>query len=268
VKALLRIFRLSRKLVLIIGGVALLMGCSGAFALYIGRDKLIGPSGVSMNGLKCVDVNLVTIRKNNHVWVRKYITTDATDGVSRIRTALRVAKAVYDAQLPDLVQVVVLDKNGPTLQSDIRGRALGATVVYVPHPDAFADGAVDAPITARYYDGGASDQGMFYGDRVDMSSLNIDHMMADMTDHSDCADPVATEAKDGESGKRTTKKSAEGETKPHGEEKKTEEAAPHSEQPSSAEGEAKPTEGHTGSFVGASSEPPVQTDPATTGASK
>ena len=125
-KALLRIFRMSRKLVLIVGGVALLMGSSGAFALYIGRDRLIGPSSTSLNGLKCVDVNLVTIRKNNRTWIRKYITTDPADGVSRIRTALRVAKSVYDAQSPDLVQVVVLDKNGPTLQSDIRGRALGA----------------------------------------------------------------------------------------------------------------------------------------------
>jgi len=259
--ALLRIFRLSRKLVLIVGGVALLMGCSGAFALYIGRDKLIGPSAASLNGLKCLDVNLVTIHKNNHVWIRKYITTDATDGLSRVRTALRVAKAVYDAQIPDLVQVVVLDKKGPTLQSDIRGRALGADVVYVPHPESFADGAVDAPITARYYDGGANDQGLFYGDRVDMARPNIDRMMASMIDHSDCADPVATETKDGDHGKRTTKKTgdAEGETKSHGDEKKPE--AEHSAPVASADvpGDHSASSGH-----GA----PADTDPNTTGASE
>lgn len=249
--ALLRIFRLSRKLVLIVGGVALLMGSSGAFALYIGRDKLIGPSGVSLNGLKCLDVNLVTIKKSGHVWIRKYITTDPTDGISRARTALRVAKAVYDSQMPDLVQVVVLDKNGPTLQSDIHGRALGATVVYVPHPENFSDGTVDAPVTARYYDGAASDQGLFYGDRVDMAPKNIDTMLAAMTDHSDCADAVATETKDGDHGKRTTKKGEEaaGDAKSHGDEKKP-------------DADAKPEE-HPVPVAGA----PANTDPNTTGAS-
>ncbi len=41
---------------------------------------------------------------------------------------------------PDLVQVVVLDQNGPTLRSDIRGRAIGADVIYMPHPDKMIDG--------------------------------------------------------------------------------------------------------------------------------
>jgi hypothetical protein len=95
--ALLRIFRLSRKLVLIVGGVALLMGSSGAFALYIGRDRLLGPSSASFNGLVCDDVNLVTIRKQDRVWIRKYITTDTTDGLTRVKTALRVARAVYES---------------------------------------------------------------------------------------------------------------------------------------------------------------------------
>jgi hypothetical protein len=44
VKALLRIFRPSRKLVLIIGGIALLGGVSGGAALYIGKDNILGPS--------------------------------------------------------------------------------------------------------------------------------------------------------------------------------------------------------------------------------
>jgi hypothetical protein len=193
-KALLQIFRLSRKLVLIVGGVALLMGSSGAFALYIGRDRLLGPSSASVNGLICTDVNLVTIRKQNRVWIRKYITTDTTDGLTRVKTALRVARAVYEAQKPDLVQVVVLDRNGPTLRSDIHGRALGADVVYVPDPTKVEDGAVDAPYTARYYDGTASDQGLFYGERVEMPLKDIDGVIASLKDHSDCQDPVAADA--------------------------------------------------------------------------
>jgi hypothetical protein len=200
--ALLRIFRLSRKLVLIVGGVALLMGSSGAFALYIGRDRLLGPSSASINGLVCDDVNLVTIRKQDRVWIRKYITTDTTDGLTRVKTALRVARAVYESQKPDLVQVVVLDKRGPTLRSDIKGRALGADVVYVPDPTKLEQGSVDAPYTARYYDGAASDQGLFYGERVEMPLKDIDGVIASLKDHSDCEDPVAAEAaKSNEAGK-------------------------------------------------------------------
>jgi hypothetical protein len=249
-------FRLSRKLVMIIGGVALLMGSSGVFALYIGRDRLLGPSASSTNGMKCTDVNLVTIRKNNHVWLRKYITSDAADGLTRVRTALRVAKAVYDAQKPDLVQVVVLDKKGPTLQSDIHGRALGATVVYVPHPEKVADGTVDAPITARYYDGGASAEGLFYGERVDMTTADIDRTMAGLNDHSDCADPVTTEAaKAPEGGKHPKKKPAEDVVV------KADVAADKAAEPESPpvqnpppSNDLKPEKGSTGSFIGVSTD--------------
>lgn len=256
-KALLRIFRLSRKLVIIFGGVALLMGSSGAFALYIGRDRLLGPSAVSVNGMKCTDVNLVTIRKNNHVWLRKYITSDATDGLTRVRTALRVAKAVYDAQKPDLVQVVVLDKAGPTLQSDIRGRALGATVVYVPHPDKIADGSVEAPITARYYNGGANEEGLFFGERIDMTAQDIDTVMASLQDHSDCADPVATEAAKQPGGGKHSKKTPE--EPPAAKAEAGGDAAPEAEtppaqHPPAAPPDVKPEHGSTGSFIGASAD--------------
>jgi hypothetical protein len=217
--ALLRIFRLSRKLVLIVGGVALLMGSSGAFALYVGRDRLLGPSSASINGLVCDDVNLVTIRKQDRTWIRKYITTDTTDGLTRVKTALRVARAVYEQQKPDLVQVVVLDKRGSTLRSDIRGRALGADVVYVPDPTKVEQGSVDAPYTARYYDGAANDQGLFYGERIEMPLKDIDGVIASLKDHSDCEDPVAAEAaksNEGGKGKKKVEKVETGEKVDHG----------------------------------------------------
>src|SRR6202012_3921408 len=132
--------------------------------------------------------------KQDHLWIRKYITTEPTDGLTRAKTALRIAKSIYDQQKPDLVQVVVLDKNGPTLRSDIRGRALGADVVYVPDPSKVGDGTVTTPITARYYDGGASDEGLFYGERVDMAPKDIDGVISGLKDHDDCLDPVAAEA--------------------------------------------------------------------------
>ena len=83
-KALLRIFRPSRKLVLIIGGIAFLGGTSGGAALYIGKDTLLGPPAETVNGAACTDVNLVTIKKQKRVWVRKYI---KTDGSSKSMTA-------------------------------------------------------------------------------------------------------------------------------------------------------------------------------------
>ncbi|MDM9648758.1 hypothetical protein [Rhizobium sp. S163] len=205
-KALLRIFRPSRKLVLIIGGIALLGGVSGGAALYIGKDTLLGPPAETVNGAACTDVNLVTIKKQKRVWIRKYIKTEPTDGMTRVKTALRVAKAVYDAQKPDLVQVVVLDANGPTLRSDIRGRAIGADVVYIPHPDPIVE-SIDGNkvFTARYYDGTAAANGLFFGERVDLPEDEITTLNASFKDVSDCIDPIAVAATEGGEGKPTAK---------------------------------------------------------------
>ncbi|MBW9054021.1 hypothetical protein [Rhizobium mesosinicum] len=196
-KALLRMFRPSRKLALIIGGSALLAGVSGGAAVYVGKDRLLG-DGESADGVACTDVNLVTIKKQDHVWVRKYIKTEPVDGMTRIKTALRVAQAVYAAQKPDLVQVVVLDENGPTLRSDIRGRAIGADVVYIAHPDKIVEGLNDKPYTARYYDGKASERGLFYGERIDLPEDQIAALNASLKDPADCIDPVAVASTKGE----------------------------------------------------------------------
>lgn len=255
-KAVLRKFRFSRKLVIIIGGAALVVGGSGALALYLGAEKYVGlGSTVSMDGLQCTDVNLVTIRKQNHLWIRKYITTEPTDGLTRAKTALRIAKSIYDQQKPDLVQVVVLDKNGPTLRSDIRGRALGADVVYVPDPSKVGDGTVTTPITARYYNGGASDEGLFYGERVDMTPKDIDGVIAGLKDHNDCLDPVAAEAaKDGDKGKKKKVESAEAKPEKKHEVDKHEADTPPEQHPAPDHSDAKPDEKSTG-FIGASAEP-------------
>jgi len=230
VKALLRIFRPSRKLVFIIAGVALLGGVSGGAALYIGKDKILGLSAETMNGLSCTDVNLVTIKKQNRVWIRKYIKTEPTDGMTRVKTALRVAKAIYDAQKPDLVQVVVLDTNGPTLRSDIRGRAIGADVVYIPHPDPVLESAEAKTYTARYYDGSAAANGLFFGERVDLPEEEITALNASFREYSDCIDPIAVAATKGGESKDETREAAK-EEKPtegggHGSAPAAEKAAP------------------------------------------
>ncbi|ABC92413.1 hypothetical conserved protein [Rhizobium etli CFN 42] len=209
-KALLHIFRPSRKLAIMIGGVALLAGVSGGAALYVGKDRLVGVSGGG-HGLECSDVNLVTIRKQDHLWVRKYIKTEPTDGMTRVRTALRVAQAVYAAQKPDLVQVVVLDENGPSLRADIRGRAIGADVVFIPHPDNTVPGLDDKRYTARYYDGKASENGLFFGERIELPADEIALISAGFKDPEDCVDPVAVASTKGEdTGNKAEEKKAEG----------------------------------------------------------
>lgn len=265
--ALLHIFRLPRKFVVIIGGVAFLVGSSGVLAFCIGKDKLLGLASASPGGLQCTDINLVTIRKDNRFWIRKYISTEPTDGLTRVKTALRVAKAVYQEQKPDLVQVVVLDRNGPTLRSDIRGRALGADVVYVPHPDKLVDGNSEAPVTARYFDGGASNAGLFYGEQITMLPQDIDAAIAGMKDYSDCDNALA--ADNGDAKKDKMKAAIAAEDKAAAKQADAHAAKPLPPEPKST-GNVRPGYDENGEFIGADAgkgkNPSPGLDPTMTGA--
>lgn len=269
--ALLHIFRLPRKFVVMIGGVAFLIGCSGVLALSIGKDRLLGFASASPNGLQCTDINLVTIRKENRFWVRKYIRTDPTDGLTRVRTALRVAKAVYQEQKPDLVQVVVLDRNGPILRSDIRGRALGADVVYVPHPDKLTDGSAEAPLTARYYDGDASTAGLFYGEQITMLPQDIDTALAGLKDLSDCDNALTADNGAGGDAKKDKLKAAmAAEEKAAAKQAEVRDTKPALPEPKST-GNVRPGYDENGEFIGADAKdseksPSPGLDPTMTGA--
>ncbi len=267
--ALLHIFRIPRKFVVMIGGVAFLIGCSGVLALYVGKDRLLGLASASPDGLQCTDVNLVTIRKDNRFWVRKYIRTEPTDGLTRVRTALRVAKAVYQEQKPDLVQVVVLDRNGPTLRSDLRGRALGADVVYVPHPDKLVDGSSEAPLTARYYDGGASNAGLFYGEQITMLPRDIDAAIAGLKNLTDCDNALAAD-NGGDAKKDKMKAAIAAEEKAAANQAEGHDAKPQLSEPKST-GNVQPGYDANGDFIGADAgakekSPSPGLDPTMTGA--
>lgn len=233
-KGLLKV-RLSRKLVFILGGVIVLTGTTGAAAVYIGADTLLGPSYKQLNGMECTEVNTVTIKKKDRFWVRKYITTEPTDGVTRVKTALRVASAVYEAQKPDLVQVVVLDKNGPSGRADMRGRAVGADVVYIADPSRVPEEAQAAPYTARYVDKAANASGQFYGDKINLPLPEIELLLASLDDKTDCIKPevVLPEGHAAPSGHGEAPAKGHGEAAPaHGE------AAPAHGEASPAHGEA------------------------------
>lgn len=191
VKAVFKRIRFSRKFLIIVGGVLLLGGTTGVAAVFIGAERLLGPSYKSVNGLQCNTVQTVAIKKNGSFWVRKFIRTDGGDGMSRLKTALRVAQAIHRKQKPDLVQVSVLDAHGPQLRSEMRGRAIAAQVVYIPDEKKMPEGAEAQRYSAFYYDGVPNADGFFYGLRIDLPVEDVDHVSETLTDLVDCADPAA-----------------------------------------------------------------------------
>lgn len=225
---------LSRKLMLIAGGILVTLGGTGAAAVYIGTDKLLGPSYAELNGLECTEVKTVEIRKRDSFWVRKFITTDEPgDGLARVKTALRVAKSLQETKKADLVQVVVLDTNGPKDRSGMRGRAVGADVIYVPDPSHVPEEAGARMLTARYIDGAAAGNGEFFGERVDMLEADIQALVAKLNDQTDCVKPEVVVPE----GEAHGEKAAEG----HGEAPAHGAEDAHGEKPAEGQGE---TEGH------------------------
>lgn len=242
-KAVFGRMRFSRKLVMIGGGILLLAGATGSAAVFIGSDRLLGPSYASTNGLSCDAVQTVNIRKNGALWVRKFIRTGGGDGPERLKTALRVAKAVYDKQKPDLVQVSVLDSNGPQLRSEMRGRAIAAQVVFIPDPTKIPEGANAHRYSAFYYDGAANGSGQFYGLRIDLPLEDAEAMAASLSDSADCATPASDAGSEDHEGK-----AAKGHGKDKGEASGEHGASPaesgHGETSPEADGETPSPEAH------------------------
>lgn len=189
--------RLSRTLILVMGGL-LLVGGSGAAALYVGRDKIFGPSYAEVNGLECTTLQEMKLKQAQHTWVRRFVFTDGGDGQARLRTAVRVAKAVQAAEKADLVQVTVLDKSGPTQRAAMRGRAIGAQVVYIPDTSKAPDPS--DPTFSAFYIEGAATHGEFYGLRITPPLEDIEKIAAVLTDNADCVSPVVETEADGHGG--------------------------------------------------------------------
>ncbi|KAB1088053.1 hypothetical protein F4V91_17430 [Neorhizobium galegae] len=219
-------FRFSKKLVFILmGSIVVLGGGSGAAAVLIGTDKILGPSYLEINGLECTALETVKMKRDQRYWIRKYVVSDGTgDGLARIRTALRVAKAVQEKEKADLVQVAMIDKAGPRDRAQMRGRAIGAQVVYIPDPNKAPEGADVRPYSAYYLDGAANSNGEYYGMRIDLPLEDVETLTARLTDHADCVEPVVA-APEGEHGASAS----------HGEKPKSHGAM--SEKPASGHGE-------------------------------
>lgn len=191
-------FRLSRKLLIIVAGVVVLTGASGAAAIFVGRDAILGPPAEDVSGAACTTVSIVRLDRNGQQWLRKYVRSDAKDGEVRVKTALRVAGAVSNHEAADLYQVILLDTAGPVHQADMRGRAIGAEVLFARNPAAIPGMA--APFVARYTDGKPAVNGEFYGERKELSLDEIKTIVTAMDERADCVDPnaVAEEGGNGE----------------------------------------------------------------------
>jgi hypothetical protein len=187
VRAVLRTLRSSRKLV-VIGVTVLVLGAgTSAAALFIGKDRLLGRSYGAANGMACEALQTVNIRKDGATWVRKYVKMDNAEGIDRVKTALRVAAVEYSRSKADLVQISVLDRNGPSLRSNMRGRAIAAQVVFIADPSKFPDDAGALRFNGFYYDGAAGSDGQFYGLRIDVPYEDMQKLALAQDNFVDCA---------------------------------------------------------------------------------
>lgn len=191
-KSVFKKIRPPRKVMFVIAGVLVLSGASGAFAVYSGKDALLGlgkEKAPSLSGLACTTVETLKMRRNGQRWIRKFVSTESADGVDRVRTALRVAGVLARQEKADLYQVVVLDQAGPQDRAARRGPAIGAEVLFAPDPARMP--GMSTPFVARYNDGKANTVGLFHGRDVALSTDDIKSTMTAMDDKSDCFDPVA-----------------------------------------------------------------------------
>lgn len=183
--------RFSRKTVFILAGVLLFAGASGGVVLYFFADKVTGTEEVAIanpNGVACLDVQTEVIQKVDRFWIRKYISSDDTDGPDRARTAMRVALAIQEKEKPDLVQVVVLDGKGPKTRAEARGRAVGANVLLISNREHLPKDLPTAAFSVRYVDGKVGPDGLFYGQRIDMEEADAQALAHSIVTRDLCGD--------------------------------------------------------------------------------
>lgn len=188
-RAMLGKFRLTRKIVLILAGCFVLSGASAAFTVYFGNGIIFGPYRPGPSGIACTDIQVVEMQRNGQRWIRKFVRTSGSNGVARVRTALRIASVFSKREEADLYQVVVIDEKGPETRGAMRGRAIGADVLFTPHPGQVE--GMDVPFKARYVDGPANTVGLFSGDRIDLSLDEVKTAILAIDDHQSCTDPLA-----------------------------------------------------------------------------
>ncbi|WEZ82474.1 hypothetical protein P6U16_15375 [Rhizobium sp. 32-5/1] len=175
---------------LILSGVLLLGGASGAFALYAAKGTFHVETAeeASLSGQACTTVQTLKLRRNGQRWIRKYVETDSIGGIDRVRTALRVTGVLAKQEKADFYQVVILDHAGPKDRARFRGAAIGAEVLFAPQPEQIP--GMMAPFVAKYNEADANMAGLFHGKEVVMPLEAIKATLTEMDDKSDCTDLI------------------------------------------------------------------------------
>lgn len=189
--------RLPKTVLLSLAGLLLVGGAGAGGAVYlgylpIGKEDKGHDDAVEVAGVACTTLDMIKLQRNGQRWLRKIVTTSGADGVERVRTALRVAGVMAKSEKADLYQVMVLDQAGPTTRAERRGPAIGAEVLFAPHPDRLPE--MTAPFEARYVNATANEAGLFFGEEVVLSPEDVRTTLTRMTDRSDCLDPNAAVA--------------------------------------------------------------------------
>lgn len=182
--------RLPKKVLILVVGVGVLTGASGAVAAFVGRDAILGPRPETISGVACTSVLTTRQEQDGQQWIRHYIRAKAADGEVRVKTALRVAGALSNRTEADLYHVVLLDEAGPAQRAEMRGRAIGAEVLFSRNPGRIP--GMSAPFAASYVEGAAAENGEFYGERRTLEVDEIKAIVTAMPERTDCLDPAPT----------------------------------------------------------------------------
>jgi hypothetical protein len=166
-------FRFSRKLVLIAGGALVTLGASGTAALVMtGPSGLIPGFSAEDAGGHCKTIYQTKFRRIDEVRIVAVIQTDDKEPARRAETGMRLARHIAETEHPDLVTVQLTDIRGPTERTRLRGAAIGTEIVHAPNPNKTR--ATKKAWEVRYIDAPASELGLFFGPRIEMSQVDMD----------------------------------------------------------------------------------------------
>lgn len=178
------------------GGMVLLLTASAGGAYFMGGTGFLLGRNAMVYGVDCRLLDSVSFdHGGGERWVRQFIAVDPTDPAGRLLTALRVAEHAAEDGRADLVLVVAADGNGPESRVLMRDHAVGARVVYAPHPARVPE--VDAPLSASYVDADPTGAGEFYGKLEKPPLARLEGMVAAMKNPTGCKTPEAAEKKGG-----------------------------------------------------------------------
>ncbi|MBW3096400.1 hypothetical protein [Pseudohoeflea coraliihabitans] len=155
------VFRMSRKLVLITGGVLMLLGASGTAALIVKGPFEAAFSQADID--YCETVHEARFTRGGERRLIAIIRTGSTSPEDRIRTGLRLAQHFAEVEQPDLVTLQLVALNGPENRAELRGPTIGTEIVYAANPNRTR--ATDRVWEVRYLDARPTELGFYFGPR-------------------------------------------------------------------------------------------------------